>query len=82
MNTKKTDAQLLADELLEPLADCPEPSLVEKNAAAKLLSLDAENQQLRKAVAKLHAARGRYHTQLAACDLYDLVGLPNERPKK
>ena len=33
-------------------------------------------------VKNLHAAKGRYHTQLAACDLFDLVGLLNERPKK
>ena len=38
--------------------------------------------RLRKAVVKLHAAKGRYHTQLAACDLYDLLGLKNERPTK
>ena len=31
---------------------------------------------------KLHAAKGRYHTQLAACDLFDALDLPNERPKK
>lgn len=37
---------------------------------------------LKAAVKRLHAARGRYHTQLAACDLFDLCGLPNERPKK
>lgn len=35
---------------------------------------------LQAAVKRLHAARGRYHTQLAACDLYDLLGLKNERP--
>lgn len=33
-------------------------------------------------VRKVHTAKGRYHTQLAMCDLYDAVGLPNERPKK
>lgn len=33
-------------------------------------------------VTKLHAAKGRYHTQLAACDLFDAVGLKNERPTK
>lgn len=38
--------------------------------------------KVHQAVKKLHAAKGRYHTQLAACDLFDLVGLPNERPKK
>ena len=37
---------------------------------------------LRTAIKKLHAAKGRYHTQLAACDLYDLLGLKNERPTK
>ena len=37
---------------------------------------------LQTAVKRLHAARGRYHTQLAACDLFDLCGLPNEKPKK
>lgn len=35
-----------------------------------------------KAVKKLHAAKGRYHTQLATCDLFELHGLPCERPKK
>ena len=44
--------------------------------------LKAEHEALRKAVTKLHAAKGRHHTQLAACDLFDLCGLPNERPKK
>lgn len=38
--------------------------------------------RLRSAVHKLHAAKGRYHTQLAACDLYDLCDLKNERPTK
>ena len=38
--------------------------------------------RLRSAVHKLHAANGRYHTQLAACDLYDLCDLKNERPTK
>jgi len=37
---------------------------------------------LRAAIHKFHAAKGRCHTQLAACDLFDLVGLPNEGPKK
>ena len=44
--------------------------------------LKAEHEALRKAVTKLHAAKGRYHTQIAACDLYDLLGLKNERPTK
>lgn len=44
--------------------------------------LQAEHEALRKAAIKLHAAKGRYHTQIAACELYDLLGLKNERPKK
>ena len=31
---------------------------------------------------RLHAAKGRYHTQHALCDLFDICGLPNERPTK
>lgn len=34
------------------------------------------------AVKKLFHAKGRYHTQLAICDLFELHGLPCERPKK
>ena len=45
-------------------------------------SIKADYEAMRKAVVKLHAAKGRYHTQIAACDLYDLLGLKNERPTK
>ena len=51
------------------------------------LMLRAANQALtlmeqHNAVKKLHDAKGRYHTQLAICDLFELHGLPCERPKK
>ena len=45
-------------------------------------TLLAERSKLRDSVKRLHAAKGRYHTQLAICDLFDLVGLKNERPTK
>ena len=45
-------------------------------------TLLAERAKMRDAVKRLHAAKGRYHTQIAACDLFDLVGLKNERPTK
>ena len=45
-------------------------------------TLLAERAKMRDAVKRLHAAKGRYHTQLACCDLFDLVGLKNERPTK
>ena len=45
-------------------------------------TLLAKQSKLRDAVKRLHAAKGRYHTQHAICDLFDLVGLKNERPKK
>ena len=35
---------------------------------------------LERAVRKMHAAKGRYHTQMTTCDLYDLLSLPNFRP--
>lgn len=31
-------------------------------------------------VASVHKAKGRYHSQLAMCDLYDACGLSNVRP--
>ena len=45
-------------------------------------TLLAKQSKLRDAVKRLHAAKGRYHTQLAYCDLFDMVGLKNERPTK
>jgi hypothetical protein len=35
---------------------------------------------LTKLIKRLHAAKGRYHNQIAICDLFDAVGLPNKRP--
>jgi len=45
-------------------------------------AIKADYKALRSAVHKLHAAKGRYHTQISACDLYDLCDLRNERPTK
>ena len=36
--------------------------------------------QLEKAVRKFHAAKGRHHTQIACCEMFDLLGLPNVKP--
>ncbi|WP_114969393.1 hypothetical protein [Rhodoferax ferrireducens] len=33
-------------------------------------------------VRAVHRAKGRYHSQLAMCNLYDACGLPNTRPEK
>lgn len=38
--------------------------------------------ELEAAVHQVHSAKGRYHTQLATCDLFDLCGLKSERPVK
>ena len=35
---------------------------------------------LRSLVHKVHAAKGRHHSQIAMCDLYDACGLTNVRP--
>jgi len=44
--------------------------------------LNDELQALKSAVKRVHEAKGRYHSQIAMCDLYDLCKLPNERPMK
>jgi hypothetical protein len=44
--------------------------------------LNDEMLALKRAVKRVHEARGRYHSQIAMCDLYDLCKLPNERPMK
>ena len=33
-------------------------------------------------IKRVHSAKGRYHSQIAMCDLYDSAGLKNERPTK
>ena len=53
------------------------------NAAQdRIRTLLAERSKLRDAIKRLHAAKGRYHTQVAICDLFDLFDLKNKRPKK
>lgn len=47
-------------------------------SSRQALTIQAQNN----AVKKLHDAKGRYHTQLAICDLFELHGLPCERPVK
>ena len=42
--------------------------------------LEAQIETLRTLTTKVHSAKGRYHTQIAMCDLFDAVDLPNERP--
>lgn len=51
--------------------------------AVKLSNAEATKQlaALRAAVAKMHAAKGRHHTQIATCDVYELCGLPFVRPE-
>ena len=51
-------------------------------AQERIRTLLAKQSKLRDAVKRLHAAKGRYHTQIACCDLFDLFDLKNERPKK
>lgn len=42
--------------------------------------LQNELEHLIKLIQRVHSAKGRYHTQLAMCDLFDAVALPNTRP--
>lgn len=70
----KLPAALRLAELLEKTMQWP----LHGKAADELRRLHAIEQ----AVHKLHKAKGRYHTQLAICDLFDAAGLPNVRPTK
>ena len=53
-----------------------------QDALECIRKLSAERVNVHAAINRLHAAKGRYHTQIAACDLFDLCGLQNERPTK
>jgi hypothetical protein len=44
-----------------------------KEAAQRLRELD-------KLVKAVHSAKGRHHSQIAMCDLYEACGLPFQRP--
>lgn len=50
-------------------------SAITTKAAADLANIQA-------AAKKCQAAKGRYHSQLAYCELFDLLGLPSVRPVK
>ena len=87
---KQPEAIRLADALITPYTECNSEAAAElrrlhaanMDCMAWYESIKADYEAMRKAVVKLHAAKGRYHTQLAACDLYDLLGLKNERSTK
>lgn len=49
-------------------------------AAAILRQQAQEIERLHALITKIHTAKGRYHTQIACCDLFDALHLPNERP--
>ena len=59
-----------------------EATLIAAMSPDRAIALLDEIDRLRTLITKLHAAKGRYHTQLACCDLFDAVGLKNERPVK
>ena len=96
MNDMKQPEAIWLAEALDEMDHCFSRPGACGEAAAELRRLHAANvdcmawyeaiksdyEALHKAVTKLHAAKGRYHTQLAACDLYDLCDLKNERPTK
>lgn len=66
--------------LLEPFAQLAMKE-GDKVYARPDLETAKELAALRAAVASMHAAKGRHHTQIATCDLYALCGLPFVRPE-
>ena len=62
---------------------CEKPACViaqRNDLGGQLVEAIHEITVLKNAVRKVHSAKGRHHTQLATCDLYDLLELPNVRP--
>ena len=53
-----------------------------QDATAYIHSLTMERAKMHDAIKRLHASKNHLHTQHALCDLFDLCGLTNERPKK
>lgn len=64
------------------LADRVDKLTAERDAAEEREYGEQCRKDIIALVAKVHAAKGRYHSQIAMCDLYDACNLPNERPKK
>jgi hypothetical protein len=67
-------------EELRKATDGGSESMTHEDAIDHVHALAAENKVLRDTIKRVHSAKGRYHTQIAMCDLFDLVGLKNERP--
>ena len=44
--------------------------------------MKARLEELERLVKQFHGARGRYHTQIAYCELMEFMGLPCYRPEK
>lgn len=59
----------------------PTPTAPSKSLEAELASTKAHLEQVRLAVKAFYAASGRYHSQMAAARMFELVGLPSEFPK-
>jgi hypothetical protein len=53
-----------------------------KKAAQEVMTLEAAGRAVIALVQAVHKAKGRYHSQIAMCDLYDACGLDNMRPTK
>lgn len=54
-----------------------------QNMPSNKKGIDEASQRLReleKLVKAVHSAKGRHHSQIAMCDLYEACGLPSQRP--
>jgi len=63
-----------------PLEIATETDLARMQFHGRAQQLLREYNALFLLIHKVHSAKGRHHTQLAMCDLFDAVGLANERP--
>lgn len=60
----------------------PEPAHIANYVGARRAYGQACREDLIALVQAVHKAKGRYHSQIAMCNLYDACNLPNTRPTK
>jgi hypothetical protein len=77
MNIEQITTEALANELQHEIDRL---TTLCRGQHAELYSARIELKTLKALITATHKAKGRYHSQIAMCDLYDALDLPNVRP--
>jgi uncharacterized heparinase superfamily protein len=73
ISTKDLIEWLEAESKVAKEEDAPVAEAILRDSAQRLRVID-------KLVKAVHSAKGRHHSQIAMCDLYEACGLPFQRP--